>query len=70
MENLMLFLKIIAWPIAVLSTISFFLTFWSASNYSNSLEKIIDEIKGKEKIFRPITPAAIALICWAFLISF
>ena len=70
MDKLILFLTIIAWVIGILSTLySGFLIFWGI-NYPGSLEETFDKMKGYSKVFRPIKPLIIALICWAFIITF
>lgn len=70
MDKLILFLTIIAWVIGTLSTLySGLLIFWGLT-YPGSLEEIIDKTKGYTKVFRPMKFLIIALICWAFIITF
>ena len=70
MEKLMLFLHIIAWVFAIVSTIyAGLLTFW-AITYPGSLDEIMDKAKGYTKTFKPGKFWLIAIICWAFIIAF
>lgn len=70
MNNLIFFLHILAWPIAILYTISTIISFFSGINYPGSLEETIDRMNGIRKTFNPFKPFVIALICWAFIIAF
>lgn len=70
MDKLILFLTIIAWVIGTLSTLyGGLLLFWGLK-YPGSLEEAIDKINGYTKVFRPMRPLVVALICWAFIITF
>lgn len=70
MEELLLFLHIIAWVFGVLSTLyGAFLTYW-AWTYPGSIEELQDKVKGYTKTFNPMKFWAIALVSWAFIIAF
>jgi hypothetical protein len=70
MDKLILFLTIIAWVIGILSTLyGGLLLFWGL-NYPGSLEETFDKMKGYTKTFNPKRPLLVALICWAFIITF
>jgi len=70
MENLLLFLHIIAWVFGIVSTLyASLLTYW-AFTYPGSLEEITDKMSGYTKSFRPLRFWGIALVCWAFIIAF
>jgi len=66
----MTFLKVIAWVVAVLSTIWWGLQLFWAITYTNSYEERQDKLKGYTKVYKPMKYFIIALVCWAFLIAF
>ena len=69
MENLLLFLHIIAWAIGISSTLFLIIRILGLLTYSD-LSKSIDNINGVEAVFPVKWPFFIALICWAFIIAF
>lgn len=70
MDNLIFFFKIIAWPAAIFCTIVGIMSLIALLRYPGSIEETIDKLKGIRKTFHPIKFFVIALICWAFIISF
>lgn len=70
MDNFIFFLHLLAWPCAILYTISTIISFVGAINYPGSLEETIDKMNGIKKTFTPFKPFIIALICWSFIIAF
>lgn len=70
MENLMLFLHIIAWVLGVVSTLAALLLTYGALTYEGSIDEIKDKLQGYTKSFHPMKFWIMALICWAFIIAF
>jgi len=70
MENWILFFKIIAWVIGVLSTLIGLFIICAGWGYEGSLEQIIDKMNGYTKVFKPLPFLLTSLICWAFIIAF
>lgn len=70
MENLILFLKIIAWIVGIFGTIIGVVVFYSSHIYQKSLEKIIDESRGIIKTYNSFKFLIPAMISWAFIIAF
>lgn len=68
--NFAYFLVVLAWIFAPLSTIwSGLLVYWSAT-YPGSIEEICDRLQGVRKVFRPGKPAMLAIICWAYIVTY
>ena len=70
MEKLITFLNIIAWVIGVFSTLYSVLIIYWGITYPGSLEEIFDKLTGVKRTFNPTNSLIIALICWAFIITF
>jgi len=70
MENLMLFLHIIAWILGVVSTIGAGLLTYGALTYEGSIDEIKDKLQGYTRTFHPLKYYIVAVICWAFIIAF
>lgn len=70
MENLMLFLHIIAWAVGIIGTILGGIVIYKGITYPGSLEESIDKFKGQRGVYRPWPFLIAAFISWAFIISF
>lgn len=70
MENLLFFLHIIAWPVAVGGTILGCLTLYSAWHYEGSMTELQDKLRGQRRTFHPFKLLIPAFIAWAFIIAF
>lgn len=70
MESSLLFLNIIAWVLAILSTLYLALILYKANTYPGSLEGLGDKLNGFTQVFRPWKPFVVSLICWAFIFAF
>ena len=66
----MIFFKIIAWVLAILSTIWWGLQLFWAITYPGSTEETLDNFRGFTRTFKPMRYFVIALVCWAFIIAF
>lgn len=70
MDNLILFFKIIAWPVGIVSFLIGAFTLYLGIGYPGSIEETIDKLKGVKKIYYPWKFFIIAVICFAFIIAF
>jgi hypothetical protein len=70
MDNLIFFLHIIAWPVAVFCSILGLVALNASLKYPGSIQETLDKLKGIKRTFQPIKFFIIALICWAFIIAF
>ena len=70
MDSLILFLKIIAWPTGIVSTIIGAFTLYLAISYPGSLEETLDKLNGVKRTYYPMKFFIIAIICFAFIIAF
>lgn len=70
MDSLILFLKIIAWPTGIVSTLIGAFALYSAITYPNSLQEAIDKFQGIKRTFNPLRFFIISIICFAFIIAF
>lgn len=70
MEKLILFLKIIAYVVAFVSTIFTFLTTWGTLTYPGSPEELLDKSKGLVTEYPIRNWFIAAVISWAFIFAF
>ena len=70
MEKLITFLKIIAWAIAIISTIFTFLTIWGTLTYPGSTDEWSDKLNGIRREYPIASWLIIAIISWSFIIAF
>jgi hypothetical protein len=70
MEKLIIFLKIIAWAIAIISTIFTFLTIWGTLTYPGSADEWNDKLRGIRREYPVARWLIAAIISWAFIIAF
>lgn len=70
MEKLILFLKIIAWAVALVSTIFTFLTIWGTLTYPGSVDELLDKSKGLRTEYPIFRWLVAAVISWAFIFAF
>jgi len=66
--NLISFITIVAWPLAVLSTLLIILRIIAFFTY-RELDKLKDQCKGIYRSFPIAKPSLIALISWAWLFT-
>lgn len=64
----MKFITTLAWVFGSLSSLLLILRIVGFFAYSD-IEKLCDNIQGKEKTFPVIFPGMIAIICWIWIIS-
>lgn len=70
MEKLVLFLKIIAWISAPMSTIFLGLCVYMNIIYPGSIDEITDKLRGVKKTYPVFIWLVISIVAWAFLIAF
>ena len=69
METLFEVVKYISYVTAPVFTFIFCLKFAGAVTYENSIQKTIDKMVGKKRIYGLMKPFWIALISWALLFA-
>lgn len=70
MEKLILFLKIISWIAAPISTFIFGACVYMNIKYPGSIDEMMDRIKGVTRSYPSMPWLIVAIVSWAFLIVF
>ena len=70
MEKLILFLKIIAWCGAVVSTILSGMCVYGTLTYPGSVDEMLDRLKGVKRSYPIWIWLIAAVISWSFIIAF
>jgi hypothetical protein len=68
MEKFIIFIDILAWVIAVLSTLFVFARI-AAYCFYDELDRLRDKINGVQVHFPIINGSIVAIICWAWIIA-
>lgn len=70
MDKFLLFLKIIAWILAIGSTLIFSVCVYLTFQYPGSVDELMDKLKGVRRSY-PLMPWLITMIItWSFIIAF
>lgn len=70
MDKFLLFLKIVAWVLAILSTLIFIVATYLNITYPGSVDELRDKMNGKTRTYKAGGWLIVMIVCWAFIIAF